>query len=168
MRRSLLPLPVAALAVAHDFVGLREIGGDNRGPGVEWILRAAGLSPGAPWCAAYVNRAVEVACAIHNVVSPLESVPLQGYVQSYYEHGVENGWLAPFTRVIPGDLFLVYSQTKGRYAHIGFVDRLVNGTIHTVEGNTNDDGSREGYGVFTRERPLSERIIFLHWTGGLT
>lgn len=50
----------------------------------------------------------------------------------------------------PGDLFLVMS--KGRAKHIGLVERMKGSIMCTIEGNTNDEGSREGYEFVNRKR----------------
>ncbi len=53
-----------------------------------------------------------------------------------------------------GDVFLLYSRTRRRFIHTGIVvgvqdeDRVHERDMHvcvTVEGNTNDDGSANGY-----------------------
>ncbi len=38
----------------------------------------------------------------------------------------------------------------GGAGHTGFVEGVQGGRLVTLEGNTNDDGSREGVGVFRR------------------
>jgi hypothetical protein len=40
--------------------------------------------------------------------------------------------------------------------HTGFVERIDGTSIHTIEGNTNDTGSREGYEVCKRIRKMSQ------------
>lgn len=161
------PLRLATLEVAREFYGLEEAEGHrNLGPGVEWMQKAAKIPPGSPWCAAFLNAAAEVACAIHDVRSPLEEVPLQGYVQSYHEHAEERGWLVGPEEVTRGDLFMIWSRSKVRYAHIG----LVTGPPYdgweyaTIEGNTNEGGSPEGYMVTSRIRPVNELVAFARWT----
>ena len=63
-------------------------------------------------------------------------------------------------REVPdGALFLLYGKVGEieRVNHVGFVDHLnqVDQVVHTIEGNTNPAGSREGGGVYRRERKLS-------------
>jgi hypothetical protein len=149
------------LSVAERYVGTREHGA-NRGEQVEKFQAAAEISPGEPWCAAFVNFCAERAAEALNVISPLESVPLQGYVPSYVS-------ILPFvtpSEVKPGDLFVVYHADKKRYAHVGFVRSidLTRNTIRTVEGNSNGGGSRDGDGVYSITRVISPRIRFLRWT----
>ena len=61
------------------------------------------------------------------------------------------------TDVKPGDLFLVINKRNEMDAtHIGIVIGM-NGTVMTtIEGNTNDEGSRDGYEVCQRFRDLSK------------
>lgn len=165
--RSALPLELAALSEAIDFLGLKEIGGDNLGPGVEFLQKLGEIGAGKPWCAATCNGCAEIAGAKKNVRSPLEDVPLQGFVQAYYEHAVSANWIVPWADVSPGCLFLLYFPRLTRYAHMGFVRDLQDDSYTTIEGNSNDDGSRNGWGMVSRLRKPNDRTIFLHWSEGL-
>jgi hypothetical protein len=51
-------------------------------------------------------------------------------------------------RVKPGMVFII--STGGGKGHTGLVSRVVGNRLETIEGNTNDGGSREGIGVFRR------------------
>jgi hypothetical protein len=51
--------------------------------------------------------------------------------------------------VKPGSLFII-DLGKG-LGHSGIVAEVANGRLITIEGNTNDNGSREGIGVFRRD-----------------
>jgi hypothetical protein len=52
-----------------------------------------------------------------------------------------------------GDQGFVFSVDKGRVSHtFAVIDLLPGGVVRTIEGNTNDDGSRNGIGVFIRKR----------------
>ena len=64
----------------------------------------------------------------------------------------------------PGDVFLLYYPALKRYAHTGFVLEVRdNGACVTIEGNTNDGGSRDGWGVFTRTRRFGIDDRFIRW-----
>jgi hypothetical protein len=54
-----------------------------------------------------------------------------------------------------GSVFFVYFPSLQRVAHTGVVWKIAAGRVHTIEGNSNDDGSREGYEVCLRTRPIS-------------
>lgn len=163
--RELLPLHLAALSYARDMIGVQETGLTNSGPWVDIFLQAAELNPGNPWCAAFVNWCVEQGAEITGIESPLEDVPFQGYVPSYVDTAEENGWIIPFENVSLGDLFCVYHTSKRRYAHIGFVNGVDHdrGIIHTIEGNSNSTGSRDGFEVAENTRVISDRLLFLRY-----
>lgn len=163
--RALLPFHLCALSYAQDYIGLEEVGGDNQGPAVGTFLRAADLPPGAPWCAAFVNFCAEMAQVLKNEWSPLEQVKREGYVQDYYAWADRHSRLIPFDQVGPGDLFLIWFHSKGRYAHIGFVLAVHHdsGLYTTVEGNTNETGGREGYMVASRPRKPASKDVFVRW-----
>ena len=57
----------------------------------------------------------------------------------------------------PGDVFMIWYSRLKRAAHIGFVERWEDKWVIPVEGNTNDDGSREGDGVY-RKRRLQRQV----------
>lgn len=48
----------------------------------------------------------------------------------------------------PGFIFIM--DFGGGVGHTGLVEKVLNGHLVTIEGNTNDGGSREGIGVFRR------------------
>lgn len=158
--RKQLPLRLLVLAEAEDFLGIKE-DGNNRGPAVEWFQKRGMINPGDPWCAAFVNAAAEIACAKKNVLSPLEKIPLQGYVQSYYDYALDHGWVLGDGRPGIGDLFLLWNAGLGRYAHIGFVSQVFAEGFSTVEGNSNTTGSRDGTEVVSNIRPYGSSTIFI-------
>lgn len=47
--------------------------------------------------------------------------------------------------------------------HAFMVEDVISRNVHTIEANTNIDGSREGNGVYARIRPISSRLGFVHW-----
>ena len=51
-----------------------------------------------------------------------------------------------------GDIFGLYFSEKGRIAHVGFIDQWDGTWMISVEGNTNESGSREGDGVYRKRR----------------
>lgn len=53
------------------------------------------------------------------------------------------------TQITPGSLFL-NRRTSTDWIHTGIVVRADDEVFETVEGNTNDEGSREGYEVCKR------------------
>lgn len=132
------------LGVALGEVGVREATGRNDGPRVEDYLRSVGLGKGEPWCAAFVYWAHRAA--------DIEAVR-SGYSPDWFRRNlVEKG------RATGGDVFGVWFSSKKRIAHVGLIERLERGGkwVITVEGNTNDAGSREGDGVYRKRRPIRQ------------
>lgn len=151
------------MAIALRYKGVHETT-ENWGPEVKRFLAAAKLKAPAPWCAAFVNCSAEEAAKALSIVSPLEAVPLQAYVQSYADYGKKKGWAAKTPQ--PGDLFCLWYPKLGRYGHIGIVTEVhaTKKTFGTIEGNTDDDGSREGDSVWTKTRPITPNVLFLRYT----
>ncbi|WP_374165246.1 CHAP domain-containing protein [Arcticibacter sp. MXS-1] len=147
-------------------VGVREETGRNDGSRVEEYLRYVGLKKGQPWCASFVCWALGKA-GIDN--------PRSGYCPRLFgrdkvvwerRRGVGELNLASYdggpvvgkTEAGSDDsamVFGLYYAEKGRISHVGFVDACDGKYIITVEGNTNEAGSREGDGVYCKRRLLS-------------
>lgn len=54
-----------------------------------------------------------------------------------------------------GDLFLVIRKSDDRARHIGVIENVNGSVASCIEGNTNDEGSREGYELCKRKRNLT-------------
>lgn len=152
----MIPLtPGFLVAAATSFDGLREEGGNNCGLMIERFLKAVSQPKGQPWCAAFV----------HHV----------GYWSHYDPRRGESSWPLPATAScymlgdfarrekvlekvpVDGDVFLLFRPTLGRFAHAGIVARVIDAghtpggspwfDCHTIEGNSNEEGSREATSV---------------------
>ena len=156
-------LRAAALARALSLVGVHETS-ENWGPEVKEFLAAANVKSPAPWCAGFVNFCAQKEAEKLGLVSPLEAVALQAYVQSYADYGKKHGWVVQAKDAQPGDLFLLYYDSLHRYGHIGYVTEMKGRFFSTVEGNTNAAGSREGTLVAKKNRPVSANVLFLRWS----
>jgi len=163
-RARLLGLQDLALAEAQDFLATVEVGGDNRGPAVELFQKLGGDTVGEAWCADFVNAVVQIATGKKNERSPLEAIRRQAYVQDYVDWANREGRIIPAHHAEPGDLFALLFPSKGRYAHIGFVfDPPRDGQFSTIEGNTDDEASREGIKVASRVRDVTDGTVFFTW-----
>ena len=147
--------PVLAAARALAFV--REEPRDtNAGQAVAAMLQRTGLPVGHPWCAAFVAH---VGHAAYGAAWPL---PLTASCAALGEAAKAKKLLV--TTPAPGDVFLLYYPKLGRFAHTGFVTAVrPDGTCETIEGNTNDGGSRDGWGVFARVRIFGPKDRFIRW-----
>ena len=130
-------------------MGIREHTNRNDGREVEMYLASAGLSKGNPWCAAFVTWTFKTA-GVKAVVSGYSPAWFPGAKTIYSNHKGQ-----PPNK---GDVFGLWFASKGRIAHVGFIDSWGDGSyVITVEGNTNEGGSREGDGVY-RKRRLKKQI----------
>jgi len=151
------PLPAEALKVAASRVGVMEQPpGSNRGPEVDRYLRAVGLDPSKgsfPWCAAFVFSCFDDAARTLGRRNPvIKTAGVLDHWNQAGQRGIERISAAKAhmheALVRPGLIFVI--DTGGGTGHTGLVERVDDGKLVTLEGNTNDGGSREGVGVFRR------------------
>lgn len=151
---------------ARKYLGEAEIPmGSNRSIRIDyWNLEAIGDwrsfpmgGQGAPWCGSFVTGAGRQA------LGHLWPVPVTGVVQAMVDWAKTEGiWSETGPEV--GDLFCLYYPKLKRYGHVGIVTEVSPGEIKTIEGNTNDGGSRTGFAVFERIRKISNRMGFIKWS----
>lgn len=148
----------AVLNLANWLRWVTETNPPNRGEAVDAIIRVTGLDPATrpPWCAAFV-----AACgyAVLRDQWPLRKV---AGCASLYEDGAAKGLVRAVPA--PGSIFLLWSEAKNRFHHTGFVVGSWTDTRWTtIEGNSNDNGSAEGTGVFQETRAFAPKDRFLQW-----
>lgn len=133
--------------VCQLFVGwVKEATNHNDGPWVEAIQRITGNSRGAPWCASFVTFVLDIAFRGKNPLVRTASCDVM------LEFARKHGWLTD--KPEPGDVFLVM-KTATDAVHTGLVVSVGKTSVKTCEGNTNAGGSRDGWGVFGRERRMT-------------
>lgn len=150
-----IPARAAVVGMARSMTWVREIG-ENAGQAVEAILASVHLEPGAPWCAAFVNHVG------HAILGDHWPLPMVGGCATLAESADKRNMLR--TVAAPGGIFLLWSPMLKRFHHAGFTVFPANpGEWETVEGNTNDDGSAEGIGVFERTRKFGPGDRHVWW-----
>lgn len=122
--------------------------GSNRGPQVDEYIRSTDLNPPALWCMAFVYWCFKQAAGQLGVPNPMHKTASCTNLHS---------WAKPkgLVKSSPqrGDIFLVRGGADGRtHQHTGLVVEVNGAQIKTIEGNTNNDGSSNGIGVFIRTR----------------
>lgn len=126
------------------FSGGTEVAGNHTKFGDEYKFN------GVAWCAIFLSM-----LAKHNNVLYLGKLWRFASTVSARDHAKKNKrWTT--TPTVGTFAMMAHTSTTG---HIGFVIYLIrrNGVliVGTIEGNTNDQGSREGNGVWLRERVAS-------------
>lgn len=141
-------------------IGVREATGHNDGKEVRAYLHSVKLDEGFAWCAAFVNYTLSQCGSItaQSGWSPAWFPP-QRLVFSSRGFGLND----PGTLPQRGDVFGIYFPSKGRIAHVGFIDQWNATKVITVEGNTNNAGSREGDGVYRKIRLTKQIHAVSNW-----
>ncbi len=147
----------AALGVALSQVGVMEKPpGSNKGPEVNAYLKSVGLGGGFFWCMAFVHWCFERAAKGRGSANPFPKTA--GCLDAWNRVGRAN----PARRISaaqarvnpslikPGMVFIL-DLGKGN-GHTGFVRQSIGGALRTIEGNSNNGGSRNGVGVFELNR----------------
>lgn len=154
------PLLARALAVAESQIGVREAPpNSNRGAEVDAYVRAVGVPLGSPWCAAFVYWCFAGAASQLGVDNPVvESGGCMDHWRRARAQGVRS-FTGPQAQddpslVQPGHIFIM--DHGGGLGHTGLVKRVQGGLLDTIEGNTNVLGSRQGDGVYEKERRVDE------------
>lgn len=135
-----------------------EIGGQNRGPWVR-LYMDGNEGPAWPWCAGFVSFLLKQ--AFQSIGKPLPIQPTfscdflaaQAKEKNLFrdERESQSG-----NQIKPGAIFL-NRRTSTDWVHTGIVIRAEEEVFHTIEGNTNDEGSREGYEVCQRIRGYTKK-----------
>lgn len=141
------------LEIAITQLGVQEIPkNSNAGPAVEKYLKSVGLGKGYAWCMAFMYWCTKEAAAQNGVLNPLFKTA--GVLAM---HNKERNLIVAIPQ--PGDIFIMdYGKGQG---HTGIVEKVEKNLIHTIEGNTNDEGSREGYEVCRRQRKTNTIKAYL-------
>lgn len=149
---------VALVARRHGAYNPREVGGDNRGPWVRAYCAADG--PGYRWCAGAALTIVQQAA--HAIAEPF---PLTFTLScdALADFAAKHGRLTRDPRLVhAGDLFLLLNRRDpSDRIHVGIVDRMHVDHFETWEGNTNDEGSPNGFEYCARRRALSRYVEFI-------
>lgn len=148
---------LVSLALAE--VGVEEIDGTNCGPRVN-EYKAATKLPAAeswPWCAAFLCWLVQRAMAAESVrETPGFARPTTAGAWDLVNWSLRQDDTTR-TKRFPADDIRAGDLVIFTFSHCGVaVADAHDGFVRTVEGNTDAAGSREGGGVFKKNRPTSK------------
>lgn len=160
--------------IAAREVGVREQGGNNKGPRIREYQSATWLQPDAwPWCAAFVDWVI---------LRWLDGYLVRDFLKLSKEEAAifrpktAGAWdlvnwaqrqrgrvsiLTEDAKAMPGDI-VVFD-----FSHVGIVEKDSVETFLTIEGNTNGSGDRDsttGDGVWRkiRNRSLAKNLLRIH------
>ncbi len=134
--------------IAANEIGVRETGGDNKGPEISKYLAYVGLDEGYEWCAAFASWCYGQAGL---------SIPRSAWSPTLFpkarrrpQNQIDKG------DVKQADLFAIYSSQLKRIRHVGLVKALHGPLLISVEGNSHDR-------VESRRRPLATIYAIADW-----
>jgi hypothetical protein len=134
-------------------IEVREATGNNDGSQVEKYLSGVNLKKGYPWCAAFCAWCYQQCGLPH---------PSSGYCPDWFKTKsnviTQREIKLAINKRMPlqGKVFGLFFPNKNRIAHVGIIDKVDGDYIITIEGNTNQTGSREGDGVYRKRRLISQ------------
>ena len=129
--------------------------GSNWGEPVKSYLKSVGIGFPASWCMAFGYWCFREAAVQLSVPNPL--VKTGGVLAAWNKADRKYRVTVPEA----GDIFIM-DFGKG-LGHTGIVERVDGNHIHTIEGNSNDTGSREGIEVVRKIRSISKIKGFLRY-----
>lgn len=138
--------------VAQCLVGIREEGGNNRGPLVRLIQETVGRANGEAWCMAFVQTCIAYVEVKLGIKSPLIATEhcttlWNSTDQSYRVKRIP----------APGAIPIYWYPHKGTNGHTGIFYKRLDGVDFNVEGNTesgvvNGTVESDGGGVYDTRR----------------
>ncbi len=158
------PTTVKKISMQHVKQHPHEIGGSNRGP---WVRLYCGGNDGPEWawCAGFVTLVMQQAYFYRD-----EKTPIKGSVScdSLAAQGKEKHLFITESQVrknkiswsdFGGSCLFLRRRTNTDWTHTGIAttaDGSGNDLVfHTIEGNTNDEGIREGFEACERKRSFT-------------
>jgi peptidoglycan hydrolase-like protein with peptidoglycan-binding domain len=164
---SMLDQRIKSVGGNHLAVRPREFGGDNCGP---WVRIYTGGHEGSQWkwCAGFVTFLLSQACQELGMATPIpgslscDTLAAQAKVAGRFRAG-ESFAANPDNWSSLGQSFVFLVRNgAGDWMHTGYGFGGTTSAFPTIEGNTNDDGSQNGYEVCARTRAVAGKdFIFL-------
>jgi len=153
---------VAAYAQNHLAQGPEEIGGENRGPLVRSYMAGHDGDLFA-WCAGFAQFVMLQAAETLDLKMPIKG---DWACTKFAKQAKDKGLLhtsgaVDKTKIVPGSLFLAKKASGSGYGHIGVITHAGSSMFETIEGNTNLNGSREGYKIAAQSRGYSDKYDFI-------
>lgn len=145
-----------AVKVAISQIGVMEKPvGSNKGPEVNVYLKSVGLDPGYYWCAAFLYWCFKKAADDTDIQNPLVKTAgcLNHWNNTKGKKILAAKAAANPSLLQPGCIFII--DHGGGLGHTGIIERINGGFMHTIEGNSNDNGSSNGIGVFRVVRKIN-------------
>lgn len=154
---------IIAYAQQHLKQHPMQIGSRNMGPWIRYYMEGYKGSK-LSWSAGFVSSIVKQASLSLGIEPPLKT---SDYHSELANNAKKNGsflseraLLADKTKLRSGSIFLS-REFPGHWTHSGIVIEIDDEIILTIEGNTNDEGSADGYEVCQRIRNYDSKDFII-------
>lgn len=137
------------MKVAFSQVGVMEVPeGSNSGPQVDQYLASVNVPPHNYWCASFVYWCFNEAAKNLSMTNPLVQTGgcLRHWNKTTGKKILAADSINDPSLIKPGYIFII--SHGGGMGHTGIVEKVDGGFLHTIEGNSNPNGSSNGIGVF--------------------
>lgn len=170
------PFRLQILAKAQHYADAKVAetpGMNNRGKEVDHFLRAVGVEPGEPWCAAFVSCCgMECHDPVLNKLAETRKWLNQNFflcsagVVAIMNDAKHRGLWVPKkgtnVQALPGWLVVYHFETGW---HIGIVKSDEGVELEVIEGNTSDGNDRDGDGVALKQRSKKYVVGYVNLGG---
>jgi len=158
---------VCLMETSDEFVGVKEKGGNNQdfnNKKLKQLLTNEGWKPGQAWCSFMVKGLLNN-CDISNTItgwSPTsfnkkDIIYTDGkFKREHYDEDI----------LVMSLSYNKFKNDRNRYkgiGHTGIIKEVREKNVITYEGNTSDDGGRDGDGFYKKVRPLTNNLHITRW-----
>lgn len=139
-------------------IAITQIGQDEKPHGSNWgspvrdYLASVGITFPAAWCMSFLywcHNGAAKSLGVPNSMFKTGGVLFQ-WQKSKAKFEAKNGLKS-------GDIFI--QDHGGGLGHTGIIEAIEGDILHTVEGNTNNSGAREGISVERKTRSIKDHKI---------
>lgn len=154
--------------IARQYIGAIEAQGNRMGTDprmreifeADYVRMSRSTTDGYAWCSSFVSLCTQKLIA-QSAFYPNVRPPREASVTRF-----RTLWAPTQKCLVFSHNDSAYSPHKGdivvfNFSHIGIVDVPGTGQVRTIEGNTNEAGSREGTTVRQKDRPFSVVRCFI-------
>ena len=150
------------IETSDEFIGVTEKGGNNRdftNKELKQMLVDAGWKSGSAWCSFMVKGLLDH-CDIPNNITGWSPTSYNKkdviYTNGEFKQKYKNNDV-----LVMSLSYNKFKNDKSRYkaiGHTGIIEKVRETNVITREGNTGDDGGRDGDGFYKKVRPLSKNL----------
>jgi surface antigen len=145
------------IAIATSYIGQQEVQPNQsfKDPSFLAKMIARGWKKGQAWCSYFAKQCYVEAYADNPRLLPVIKSCGSGGAANTLENYKGDGTFTISKIPVPGAI-AIFKDGKGPLGHAAIVTSVSGITFLTVEGNTNTDGSRDGYEVAAKSHQLNQ------------